>query len=117
YGDQGYDPVGPFVHYPGTSGYVGYSLWMEGRVQFVKTTYNTYENKLPVACSYNLNSSTWTQITSDLQDGCAQITISQQDFSLENTLQFSESSSYTTRFSWALYVPTDSTAISFRSQW
>jgi RHS repeat-associated protein len=109
YGDQGYDPVGPFVHYPGTSGYVNYTLWMEGRVQYVKTTYNTYQNKLPAACSYKLNSGSWTQITSDLQDDCAQITIPQQNFSLENTLQFSESSSYTTRFSWALYVPVDST--------
>jgi RHS repeat-associated protein len=108
HGDQGYDPVGPFVHYPGTSGYVNYTLWMEGRVQYVKTTYNTYQNKLPAACSYKLNSSSWTQITSDLQDDCVQITIPQQNFSLENILQFSESSSYTTRFSWALYVPVDS---------
>ncbi|MGC1123365.1 MAG: RHS repeat-associated core domain-containing protein, partial [Candidatus Methanofastidiosia archaeon] len=109
YGEQGYDPVGPFVHYPGTSGYVNYTLWMEGRVQYVKTTYSTYENKLPAACSYRLNSGSWTQITSDLKDNCAQITIPQQNFSLENTLQFSESSSYTTRFSWALYVPVEPT--------
>ncbi len=104
---EGYDPVGPFTHYPGTPGYQSYTLWVEGRVQYVKTNYQVYENILPLSCSYRLNNTSWTQITPNLGNGTAQIVIPKEKFSLQNALEFSESSNYKTRYSWTLFVPVE----------
>jgi RHS repeat-associated protein len=103
--EEGYDPVGPFTHYPGTEGYQNYQLWVSGLTQYVKTTYETRATVSPAACNYRINSSTWTQITSDLQNNTAQIIIPREDIVQENTLEFQESSRFTTRFQWTLFVP------------
>jgi len=106
--EDGYDPVGPFTHYPGTEGYLNYTLWISGRTQYVKTNYRVYENLSPSGCSYRLNNGSWTQITSNLGNGTAQITIPKESVLQDNTLEFQESSSYKTRFQWALFIPVQS---------
>ncbi len=103
--EEGYDPVGPFTHYPGTEGYLNYVLWKSGRVQYVKTNYQVYENISPASCYYRLNSGLQEQITSNLENGTAQITIPKEDIQQENVIEFQESSSYATRFQWTLFVP------------
>ncbi len=104
---EGCDPVGPFIHYPGTPGYESYEKWVDGRTQYVKTYYKEYQNKSPVSCSYRLNGGSWVPITTDLGNGMAQTTIAQGGFSSHNVLEFSESSSYKTRFEWVLFISTE----------
>ncbi|MBU7044908.1 MAG: RHS repeat protein [Theionarchaea archaeon] len=71
----------------------------------MKTNYTIYENVSPLACSYNLNNGSWVEITSDLGNGTAQTTIPSELILQENTIQFQESSIYSTRFQWMLLIP------------
>ncbi|MBU7016455.1 MAG: hypothetical protein HXS44_03025, partial [Theionarchaea archaeon] len=103
--EEGYDIVGPFTHYPGTPGYINYETWVSELTQYVKTNYTIYENVSPLACSYNLNSGSWVEIISELGNGTAQTTIPSGLILQENTIQFQESSIYSTRFQWMLLIP------------
>ncbi len=67
----------------------------------VETNWKAY----PAQVTYKLDSDSWTDVTSNLQNNTAQITVPITDGS--HTLYFSESSSQNTKFSWRLYVPVD----------
>jgi RHS repeat-associated protein len=103
---QGYEPVGPFDHYPGTPGYQSYTKWVSAYTQYVKTTYNEYTDKYPEKVEYNLNGGTWKVLSTHLGGKKVYCSIPAEEFiSGENTLYFRESSSWTTEFEWVLYVP------------
>jgi len=103
--DTGYEPVGPFLHYPGTPGYKNYTTWVSGYHQYVKTTYAELEDKYPEQVEYNLDGA-WNSITTNLEDRTVYYSIPVGELiSGQNTLQFQESSSWTTKFNWELYVP------------
>jgi RHS repeat-associated protein len=105
--DEGWASVGPFIHCPQTLGYQNYTtnppLGGKSHTFAVTTNWKVY----PVQVQYNLDGSPWKTITSDLQNTTTQMTVPITDGS--HTLHFSESSSFDTKFSWALYVPVDNT--------
>jgi RHS repeat-associated protein len=103
---EGWKSLGPFTHYPGTIGYVSYSAPFcnqQSHTFTVTTNWKAY----PVQTKYNLDQTTWKEISSNVQNTTAQVTVPITDGS--HTLYFSESSLQNTRFSWTLYVPVDNT--------
>ena len=104
--DYGYEPVGPFIHYPGTAGYQSYSTWVSGLTQYVKTVYTESEDKYPVQVEYHINGNDWKVISSNLQDDTVYLNIPVEELiSGQNILYLQESSSYTTSCEWSLFVP------------
>jgi RHS repeat-associated protein len=102
---DGSTKIGPFEHYPGTPNYTGYTTWTEENTQFVNTSYTAIVNEYPETVEYNLNSSSWTEITDNLGSGTTSITIPASSFSQgTNALQFRESNDYSTRYEWKLYT-------------
>ncbi len=100
-----YEKIGPFIHYPGTPGYKSYTTWVSGYNQYVKTTYAELEDKYPEQVEYNLDG-TWHSITTNLENRTVYYSIPVEELmNGQNTLQFQESSSWTTKFNWELYVP------------
>ncbi len=97
--------IGPFTHKPGSLGYQSYYTTPDMGEKFSTFTVTTRWKPYPAQVQYNLNNSEWKTVSSNLKDGTAQITVPITDGS--HTLYFSESSSYITKFSWALYVPVD----------
>ncbi|MGC1121758.1 MAG: RHS repeat-associated core domain-containing protein [Candidatus Methanofastidiosia archaeon] len=97
--------VGPFEHYPGTPNYTGYTTWVEENTQYVKASYTAIVNEYPAKVEYNLNSSSWTEITDNLGSGTTSTTIPASSFIQgSNTLQLRESNTFSTRFDWVLYI-------------
>jgi YD repeat-containing protein len=102
---DGSTKIGSFEHYPGTANYTGYTTWIEENTQYVKTSYTAIVNEYPETVEYNLNNSSWNEITDDLGSGTTSITVLASSFSQGmNALQFRESNDYSTRFEWALYL-------------
>jgi len=105
--DDGWASIGPFTHYPGTLGYLSYStnpsLGGKSNSFSVTTNWKAY----PVQVKYNIDGSPWETITSNLQNTTVTIPVTITGGS--HMLYFSESSSYSTKFSWWLYVPVDNT--------
>jgi RHS repeat-associated protein len=105
--DEGYTSIGPFIHCPGTLGYLNYStnpaLGQSSLSFAVTTNWKAY----PVQVQYNLDNTAWKLVTSNLKNTTVNTPVHITDGS--HTLYFSESSSQKTRFSWYLYVPVDST--------
>jgi YD repeat-containing protein len=103
---DGETKIGPFVHYPGTPGYTGYTKWVEdNRTQYVEASYTKIVNEYPEKTEYNLNSNGWTTITNELGSGTTSTTVPAASFAQGlNTLQFKESNTYTTKFEWVLYI-------------
>ncbi|MGD2249992.1 MAG: RHS repeat-associated core domain-containing protein, partial [Candidatus Methanofastidiosia archaeon] len=103
---DGETKIGPFIHYPGTPGYTGYTTWVEdNRTQYVKTSYTQLVNEYSEKTEYNLNSNGWTTITNELGSGTTSTTIPAASFAQGlNTLQFKESNTYSTKFDWVLYI-------------
>ena len=110
--DEGWEPIGPFVHYPGTAGYQSYTTWVEGNFQYVETTYEEPEDFYPEQVEYNLNGDSWKVITPNLGSGHAFYAIPSEEFVVgDNTLNFRESNSRTTKFDWYLFLPCSSSVI------
>jgi RHS repeat-associated protein len=103
---DGETKIGPFVHYPGTPGYTGYTKWVENnRTQYVKTSYTQIVNEYPEKTEYNLNSNGWTIITNSLGSGTTSTTVPASSFVQGlNTLQFKESNTFSTKLNWTLYI-------------
>ncbi|MBU6997271.1 MAG: exo-alpha-sialidase, partial [Theionarchaea archaeon] len=102
---DGSDKIGPFEHYPGTPSYTGYTTWVEENTQFVKTSYTTIVNEYPEAVEYNLNNSSWIEITDNLGSGTTSTLILASSFVQGvNILQFRESNTFSTKFEWVLYI-------------
>ncbi len=108
---DGQTEIGPFDHYPGSPNYTGYTTWVEdSHTQYVQTNYTAIVNEYSAKVEYNLNSTSWTVITNNLSSGTTSITIPADKFIQGvNTLQFRESNSYSTTFSWTLYLNQGST--------
>jgi RHS repeat-associated protein len=103
--DIGYEPVGPFLHYPGTAHYKGYTTWISGYTQYVKTTYTESEDKYPQQIECNIGGG-WHLIATNLNSGTAYYSIPVEELIAgQNTLEFTESSSWLTAFQWRLSVP------------
>jgi RHS repeat-associated protein len=68
---------------------------------YVKAQWKAY----PAQVRYNLDSSAWNVVSSDLKNSTAQITVPITTGS--HTLYFDESSAQSTKFSWTLWVPVD----------
>ena len=110
--EEGYEPIGPFVHYPGTQGYLSYTTWVEGNFQYVETTYEELEDFYPEQVEYNLNGDPWKIIAPNLGSGSAFYAIPAGEFVVgNNTLNFHESSSWVTKFNWYLTLPCDASSI------
>jgi len=103
--DEGYQPIGPFTHYPGTLGYQSYTKNPGFGQSSTSFTVTTKWKAYPVQVKYNFDNSDWTTITSNLKNTTAQKTVPITDGS--HALYFTESSSQKTKFSWKLYVPVD----------
>ena len=103
--DEGYQSIGPFTHYPGTSGYQSYTKNPGFGQSSTSFTVTTNWKAYPVQVKYNFDNSDWTTVTSNLKNATANITVPITDGS--HTLYFAESSSHKTKFSWTLYVPVD----------
>jgi RHS repeat-associated protein len=69
-------------------------------------TVTTYWKAYPSRVDYNLDGSSWENITTNLRSSTTKIAVPISDDS--HTLNFAESSSQKTKFSWTLYVPVDS---------
>jgi len=97
--------IGPFTHYPGTLGYQSYTTnpSLGGRSNTFSVT--TYWKAYPVQVDYNIDGSAWETISTNLKNTTAKTIVSITGGS--HTLNFAESSSYNTKFSWTLYVPVD----------
>jgi YD repeat-containing protein len=62
-------------------------------------------NEYPETVEYNLNNSSWTEITDDLGSGTTSTIIPASSFMQgSNTLQLRESNTFSTRFDWVLYI-------------
>ena len=103
--NEGYQPIGPFTHYPGTLGYQSYTKNPGFGQSSTSFTVTTNWKAYPVQVKYNFDNSDWTTVTSNLKNTTANITVPITDGS--HTLYFAESSSQKTEFSWTLYVPVD----------
>lgn len=105
--DSGRVSIGPFVHYPGTFGYQSYTTnpSLGGKSNSFAVT--TYWKAYPAEVQYNLDGSDWTTVTTNLRNSAAQVAVPITDGT--HTLNFTESSSLKTKFSWTLYVPVDTT--------
>jgi len=104
--DYGYEPIGPFIHYPGTAGYQSYTTWVSGRSQYVRTYYTESTDRYPAQVDYHFNGHDWKMVSTNLQDNTVYCSIPVEELiSGENTLYFKESSSYTTSFEWSLFIP------------
>jgi RHS repeat-associated protein len=102
---NGSTKIGPFEHYPGTPNYTGYTTWVEENTQYVKTSYTAIVNEYPETVEYNLNDSSWNEITDNLGSGTTSITVPASLFVQSlNTLQFRDSNTFATRFEWTLYI-------------
>ncbi|MBU6998115.1 MAG: exo-alpha-sialidase, partial [Theionarchaea archaeon] len=102
---DGSTKIGPFEHYPGTPNYTGYTTWIEENTQYVKASYMAVVNEYPETVEYNLNSSSWNEITDNLGSGTTSTTIPASSFMQgSNTLQLRESNTFSTRFDWVLYI-------------
>jgi RHS repeat-associated protein len=102
---DGSTKIGPFEHYPGTPNYAGYTTWIEENTQYVKTSYTAIVNEYPEMVEYNLNNSSWNEITDNLGSGTTSTVVSASSFLPgANTLQFRESNAFDTRFCWVLYI-------------
>jgi RHS repeat-associated protein len=107
---DGQTRIGPFEHCPGAPDYTGYTTWVKDNTQYVKTSYTAVINEYPETVEYNLNNSSWTTITSNLGSGTTSTTIPASSFVQGvNTLQFQETNTYTTTFSWTLYIDQSAT--------
>ncbi len=108
---DGQTEIGLFDHYPGSPTYTGYTPWVENnRTQYVQTNYSTIVNEYPEKVEYNLNSGSWTEITSNLGSGTTSITILAGQFIQGvNTLQFRDSNTCSTTMEWTLYIDQGST--------
>ncbi len=114
---DGQTEIGPFEHYPGSPNYTGYTTWIEENTQHVKTSYSAIVNEYPKKVEYNLNSSSWAEITSNLGTDITSITISPDQFVQGvNTMQFRDSNTYSTKFSWTLYINQGSTPQEYSTQ-
>ncbi|MBU7038791.1 MAG: hypothetical protein HXS52_12740 [Theionarchaea archaeon] len=108
--DEGNVSIGPFAHHPGTLGYQSYTTdpIMSSNQCSQKTsslTVTTNWRAYPVQVLSNLDGAAWKQVTTNLMNGTSRITVPIEDGS--HTLNFSESSSQKTKFSWTLHVPVD----------
>ncbi|MBU7025016.1 MAG: RHS repeat protein, partial [Theionarchaea archaeon] len=102
---DGSTKIGPFEHYPGTPNYTGYTTWIEENTQYVKTSYTAVVNEYPETVEYNLNNSSWNEITDNLGSGTTSITVPASLFVQNlNTLQFRDSNTLATRAEWTLYI-------------
>jgi RHS repeat-associated protein len=102
---SGQTKIGPFTHYPGTPSYTGYTTWLDENTQYVKTSYTAHVNEYPAQVQYTINTGEWTTFTANLQSGTASTTIPESAFTQgTNTLQFQESNTYPTQFTWTLYI-------------
>ena len=99
--------IGTFTHYPGTLGYQSYSTAPGMDQMFTTFLVKTFWKAYPAEVQYNLNQSAWKTVTPNLRDGQGRITVPITDGT--QTLYFSESSGYQTKFSWSLYIPVDAT--------
>jgi RHS repeat-associated protein len=103
--DEGYQPIGPFTHYPGTFGYQSYStnpaLGQSSTTFTVTTNWKAY----PVQVQYKMNSESYHTLSSNLKNTTVKHTATGFIDNSSNTLYFTESSAYNTKFSWYLYVP------------
>jgi len=109
--DEGYQPIGPFTHYPGTLGYQSYTKNPGFGQSSTSFTVTTNWKAYPIQVKYNLDNSDWTTITSNLKNTTAQKTVPITDGS--HTLHFSESSFQKTKFSWTLYIPVDNSSSTY----
>ncbi|MGC1120163.1 MAG: hypothetical protein WBA22_03630 [Candidatus Methanofastidiosia archaeon] len=110
--------IGPFEHYSGTPNYTGYTIWVEENTQYVKASYTAVINEYPEKVEYNLNNSSWNEITDNLGSGTTSTTIPASPFSQGiNALQFRESNGYSTRFEWTLYMNQGSTPQTYVSSY
>ncbi|MBU7022370.1 MAG: exo-alpha-sialidase, partial [Theionarchaea archaeon] len=108
---DGSTKIGPFEHYPGTPNYTGYTTWIEENTQYVKTSYTAIINEYPETVEYNLNNSSWTEITDNLGSGTTSTLIPESSLSQGiNALQFRESNTFSTRFEWVLYIDQGTTS-------
>jgi RHS repeat-associated protein len=97
--------IGPFEHYPGSPDYTGYTTWIDDNTQYVETSYSKIINEYPEQPDYNLNTTSWIQITDTLGSGTTSATIPAADFVQGvNTLYFQENNTYPTKFDWTLYI-------------
>jgi RHS repeat-associated protein len=106
--EEGYISVGPFTHYPGTSGYKRYTTWVPGNKGNITVTtfYDVPFDRYPAKVEYHFNSNEWKTITENAGANSRVCSIPPSELVAGlNTLYFRESSSYTTKFSWKLYVP------------
>ncbi|MGC1121954.1 MAG: RHS repeat-associated core domain-containing protein [Candidatus Methanofastidiosia archaeon] len=99
--------IGPFTHYPGTLGYQSYTTnpSLGGKSNTFAVT--TYWKAYPVQVQYNLDGSGWKTVATNLRNSTEQVPVLITDGT--HTLNFTESSSQKTKFSWTLYVPVDNT--------
>ncbi|MDH5783039.1 MAG: hypothetical protein OEZ35_05180 [Candidatus Bathyarchaeota archaeon] len=106
YIDEGYISVGPFEHYPGTSGYKRYTTSVSGQCITVTTYYDVPVDRYPAKVDYRFNTDGWKTITNDLGTSTKVQSVLPSELDAgTNILYFQESSSYATKFSWELYVP------------
>ncbi|MBU7021523.1 MAG: hypothetical protein HXS41_10740, partial [Theionarchaea archaeon] len=102
---DGSTKIGPFEHYPGTPNYTGYTTWIEENTQYVESSYTAVINEYPERVEYNLNNSSWNEITDNLGSGTTSTTIPAFSFVQgANTLQIRESNAFSTEFDCALYM-------------
>jgi hypothetical protein len=102
---SGQTEIGPFTHYPGTPSYTGYTTWLDENTQYVKTSYTAHVNEYPTQVQYTINTGDWTTLTTNLHSGTASTIIPESAFTQGiNTQQFQESNTYTTQFTWTLYI-------------
>jgi RHS repeat-associated protein len=114
---DGETKIGPFEHYPGSPDYTGYTIWVENNTQYVKASYMAALNEYPNKVEFNLNSSSWTEITSNLGAGTTSTAISSERFIQGiNTIQFRDSNIYFTRLGWALYINQGATPEEYHTQ-
>ena len=105
--------IGPFTHKPGSFGYDGYFTLPAIGNSFDTFTVKTRWKAYPVQVSYTLDSSPWKEVSPNVRDTTATITVPITDGT--HTLHFSESSTQKTKFSWTLYVPVDNAPSSYTS--
>jgi YD repeat-containing protein len=100
--------IGPFIHYPGSLGYQQYTVTPGLNQLFSTFTVKTFWKAYPDTVESKVNGSSWKTVATTLKNKTVKTAVSELVHG-ENTLYFSENSSYNTKFSWELYVPVDNT--------
>ncbi|MGC1123355.1 MAG: RHS repeat-associated core domain-containing protein [Candidatus Methanofastidiosia archaeon] len=103
---QGTASIGPFTHKPGSLGYQSYSTTPACNQQAHTFNVTTNWKAYPAQVQYDVNSSNWKPVSSNLGNTTAQVAVTSLTNG-QNTLYFFESSAQQCKFSWSLYVPVD----------